>query len=101
MISLQEKLTEVKEIRKYDFLMLDIDYFKLYNDTYGHLEGDNVLVQVANVLKKFASRAGDNVFRLGGEEFWSYLFCGSFRGCKNTYKEFDFGCGKFTYSSQK
>ncbi|OIR19369.1 diguanylate cyclase VdcA [mine drainage metagenome] len=50
-------------------IMLDIDYFKMFNDTYGHLYGDSVLEQVAESLKKSAQRAGDYVFRYGGEEF--------------------------------
>lgn len=50
-------------------IMLDIDYFKLFNDNYGHLFGDNVLEQVADVLRRTAQRAGDYVFRYGGEEF--------------------------------
>lgn len=51
------------------FLMLDADHFKKYNDTYGHQEGDQVLIAIANVLKSSFRRAGDYVFRLGGEEF--------------------------------
>lgn len=50
-------------------IMLDIDYFKMLNDTCGHLFGDSVLEQVAEALKKSAQRAGDYVFRYGGEEF--------------------------------
>lgn len=50
-------------------IMLDIDYFKMFNDDYGHLFGDSVLEQVAEVLKRSAQRSGDYVFRYGGEEF--------------------------------
>ncbi|MDO8988751.1 MAG: GGDEF domain-containing protein [Sideroxyarcus sp.] len=50
-------------------IMLDIDYFKMLNDSYGHLFGDSVLEQVAGALKHAAQRAGDYVFRYGGEEF--------------------------------
>jgi len=51
------------------FLMMDIDHFKLYNDTYGHQMGDDVLIKVAHVFKKSLRRADDYCFRLGGEEF--------------------------------
>jgi diguanylate cyclase (GGDEF)-like protein len=48
--------------------MLDIDHFKLVNDTYGHLKGDEILQRVGEVLLK-SVRAADQVFRIGGEEF--------------------------------
>ena len=51
------------------FMMLDIDFFKQYNDTYGHIEGDYALQSVAKVLKETLRRPSDYVFRLGGEEF--------------------------------
>ncbi|MBK1621472.1 hypothetical protein CKO42_24285 [Lamprobacter modestohalophilus] len=51
------------------FLMMDVDYFKQYNDYYGHQAGDKALIKVAHCLKKNAQRADDYCFRLGGEEF--------------------------------
>lgn len=51
------------------YLMLDIDYFKKFNDTYGHYEGDSVLRQVGSLLQQLAERADGFAFRLGGEEF--------------------------------
>lgn len=52
-----------------NFMMLDIDYFKKYNDKYGHQAGDEALKKVAIALKNVTKRAGDYTFRLGGEEF--------------------------------
>jgi len=51
------------------FIIMDIDYFKEYNDTYGHQAGDVAIKTVANVMKTFLKRATDMAFRLGGEEF--------------------------------
>lgn len=53
---------------KYCAAMCDIDYFKPYNDNYGHIAGDNVLRAVAETVVK-ECRSGDQVYRYGGEEF--------------------------------
>ncbi len=50
-------------------IMLDIDYFKQYNDHYGHIQGDDCLKRVAQVLNSEAVRARDFLARFGGEEF--------------------------------
>lgn len=49
--------------------LADIDYFKTYNDAYGHLAGDECLRRVAKLLVKEAGKQGGTVFRFGGEEF--------------------------------
>ncbi|MCP5277744.1 MAG: diguanylate cyclase [Thiobacillus sp.] len=54
-------------------LMVDIDHFKQFNDTYGHLIGDDCLRQVAQALHHCLKRAGDFVARYGGEEFAAIL----------------------------
>jgi len=51
------------------FAMLDIDFFKHYNDTYGHQKGDEVLIAVAQAIGALLHRSDDYFFRLGGEEF--------------------------------
>jgi len=70
--SLNSYLAKVcsKETKSLDMflLMIDIDHFKNFNDTYGHVAGDKVLIFIANILKK-ALRDGDRAFRYGGEEF--------------------------------
>jgi len=58
-----------KEEKPISLIMLDIDFFKKCNDTYGHSQGDEVLKCVANIFVKHARREHDFVFRLGGEEF--------------------------------
>ncbi|KZN67607.1 diguanylate cyclase domain-containing protein [Pseudoalteromonas luteoviolacea] len=50
-------------------IMLDIDYFKFFNDHYGHLQGDDALKAVAKVAVQMVNRPLDSVFRYGGEEF--------------------------------
>jgi len=50
-------------------IMIDIDYFKQYNDHYGHIQGDDCLKRVGQVLSSAATRARDFLARFGGEEF--------------------------------
>lgn len=50
-------------------MMIDIDYFKNYNDSLGHLEGDRCLKKIANCIARIAARSGDLAARYGGEEF--------------------------------
>jgi diguanylate cyclase (GGDEF)-like protein len=49
--------------------MLDVDFFKAYNDSYGHQRGDSCLKQIAESCMDVVSRPGDLVARFGGEEF--------------------------------
>ncbi len=54
--------------RSLALLLMDIDHFKKYNDTYGHLEGDKALVRIAQLIKS-CLRKLDSAYRYGGEEF--------------------------------
>ena len=85
--SLTDALTHVANRRKYDqclssewrrcmrdklplsLLLLDVDWFKSYNDTYGHPHGDSCLKQIAEAAQDVVSRPCDLVARIGGEEF--------------------------------
>jgi len=82
-----DSLTEIPNRRRFDevirkewrragrsgkpmaLVMIDIDYFKQYNDTYGHGQGDRCLRQVARAIASMMQRAGDFAARYGGEEF--------------------------------
>ncbi|NVD07885.1 diguanylate cyclase [Vibrio sp. JPW-9-11-11] len=50
-------------------ILLDVDRFKLYNDNYGHIEGDKCLISIAKCLNQLFVRSGEVVGRYGGEEF--------------------------------
>ena len=58
-----------REQRPLSLIMMDIDYFKQYNDRYGHLEGDTCLKHVARMLASVGTRSRDLLARFGGEEF--------------------------------
>ena len=87
MLSVMDGLTRIPNRRRFDeylisewkrhyrekkplsLVMCDIDFFKLYNDNYGHQAGDDCLVKVAGTICDSASRAADLAARYGGEEF--------------------------------
>lgn len=67
---LPQEINRAKRESKLTALMIiDVDFFKQYNDTYGHLAGDNVLTKIGQTIKNSLNRASDFGFRLGGEEF--------------------------------
>jgi diguanylate cyclase (GGDEF)-like protein len=86
-LSTVDALTEVANRRQFDhvldaewrrcartglplaLVMFDIDYFKAFNDAYGHVPGDGCLKQVAGAIRRLVQRAGELVARYGGEEF--------------------------------
>jgi diguanylate cyclase (GGDEF)-like protein len=68
----QRFLQEMQRARRYKkglaFVMMDLDHFKQVNDTYGHLQGDQVLAELAKIIIA-AKRESDVAARYGGEEF--------------------------------
>lgn len=59
----------IRQIDDIALLIFDVDFFKKYNDHYGHVEGDQCLIQVAQAAKEQFQRSGELVARYGGEEF--------------------------------
>ncbi len=92
-LAYMDVLTQLPNRRYYDFfvnrewkrakrqgyplsmIMIDIDYFKIYNDNMGHIQGDRCLKQVAKTLRTYFRRAGDLIARYGGEEFCVVAAC--------------------------
>lgn len=88
--------SRAKRDKKYlALVMIDIDFFKQYNDHYGHQKGDEALKRVALSLQNSFNRSSDFIFRLGGEEFAiltseysvSQLIDSAENGCKKMQKE--------------
>ena len=74
-----------KAIRSQDslaFVEMDVDHFKKYNDTKGHLEGDRILRKLGKIIKESCRRPGDYPFRLGGEEFGILMVHQNLEGAK-------------------
>jgi diguanylate cyclase (GGDEF)-like protein len=65
----QEWLRAQRDQTPLSLLMIDVDHFKLYNDLYGHLAGDDCLRQIAQSVRRLAHRPADLCARYGGEEF--------------------------------
>ncbi len=92
-LAYMDVLTQLPNRRYYDFfvsrewkramrqgyplsmIMIDIDYFKIYNDKMGHIQGDNCLQNVARTMRRYFRRAGDLIARYGGEEFCVVAAC--------------------------
>jgi diguanylate cyclase (GGDEF)-like protein len=68
----RESARAADESRPFCVLMMDVDYFKLVNDSYGHLVGSETLEEIGGIIKR-ELRAGDVAARFGGEEFAAFL----------------------------
>ncbi|RLA72162.1 MAG: bifunctional diguanylate cyclase/phosphodiesterase [Epsilonproteobacteria bacterium] len=68
-----QEIAPMINLEKYSVAMLDLDRFKVINDTYGHKTGDFVLAQSSQILKK-STRDSDIVIRYGGEEFLLFIY---------------------------
>ena len=65
-----EEMNRAKRVnRSFCLMLLDLDRFKFFNDTYGHDSGDKALAQAGKIMRETCHRAGDFCFRIGGEEF--------------------------------
>jgi diguanylate cyclase (GGDEF)-like protein len=67
-LAFSERVSKLDPSKSYYFMILDLDYFKYINDKFGHLVGDQVLIQFAHILDKMIHPIGET-YRLGGEEF--------------------------------
>jgi len=65
----QEMLRAQRDGTALSLLMIDVDNFKIYNDLYGHQQGDTCLIRVVDTIQGFTQRPGDITARYGGEEF--------------------------------
>lgn len=67
---LEKEINRAKrDEKRFAFMMFDVDFFKQYNDNYGHQQGDIVLSSIGKKLREVCQRSTDMIFRIGGEEF--------------------------------
>jgi len=90
-----ERARAKRDNKQFALMMIDIDFFKQYNDNYGHLQGDVALQKVAASLQESFRRSCDIIFRLGGEEFavvsadtsFEKILHSAQNACDNLYQE--------------
>ncbi len=83
----QQFWVAAREKELLSLILCDIDFFKLYNDTYGHQAGDECLRMVAKAIQRSAKRPADLVARYGGEEFAIILPQTNLKGALRVAKE--------------
>jgi len=84
----QELRRKTREKVIFNFCLFDLDKFKLYNDRYGHPQGDKLLADISKLTQSHFQRASDFVFRLGGEEFGIIFYTLSKEESLNTIESF-------------
>lgn len=107
-----------RTLAPFSIVMVDIDHFKMVNDTFGHLAGDQCLVWLSSLIKKTIKRESDVAFRYGGEEFCVILPITDAKGAftlaeklrsiieashfefENKQIDITVSCGVFTFTQQ-
>lgn len=77
----------LREVIPLALIMIDIDYFKIFNDTYGHLSGDQALIKIAEIIKGVIKKPCDLAARFGGEEFVVMLINTTAKGAEVVAEE--------------
>ncbi|WP_159738050.1 GGDEF domain-containing protein [Vibrio atypicus] len=90
-----------REQKPLTVMLCDIDYFKGFNDFYGHQRGDDALVQVAKVFRSVLPRSSDCVARYGGEEFGFILPNTTVEGAKKVAERIHQGVAKLALTHEK
>ncbi|MBI2148596.1 GGDEF domain-containing protein [Candidatus Woesearchaeota archaeon] len=85
---------------KVSLVMIDVDYFKNYNDVNGHPKGDKVLINIAKILRE-NTRKGDIVARYGGEEFAVILFNAKLKAAAEKAEEFRKAISDFKFDREE
>lgn len=85
----------------FSLILLDVDFFKFFNDTYGHVAGDDCLRQIGGVLNEAVKRNSDHAFRYGGEEFACILPFTDRKGAKVITEEIKGNIAKLAIPHEK
>ena len=95
-IGIEEERRHEGDIEAQWLAVVDIDHFKMVNDTFGHLYGDEVLILVANLLRS-SFRAQDRIFRFGGEEFVVLLRATTLESAVGIFERFRSNVEEYTF----
>ena len=98
---MNNQLKNMKNGQLVFLILLDLDKFKLINDTYGHVVGDDALIQAANILRQSCRRKTDYVARLGGDEFVIIGQCETAEVVEMIVKRMGQACENFNQSGKR